>query len=422
MVESPRWTPSSRRVSASTSPSSRRASASPSLSASASLSSSSYLDDFGSSSAGRASNMGDQASITLGETIDPGSYRAALHRLVTHKLFSSTILALILSNTVLMALQTTGVNVNYGWYFDLIDMCFLGVYLMETGIKLYVFRLLYFKSGWNSFDFTIVAVSILSFLMPYIAQASAGFNTQILRLLRIFRAFRALRSLRVLRTISMFRSLQILVETILRSIPALGSIVCLMALILYIFAVVARSLYSGVDQHRFGSMGTTLFRLFSVLTFDDWSSLYIDSRDKDATIYFFMFAFVVLEGFILLNLFVAVIVSNLSNGHMRDRAKTARALKPVEQPVTATASVENLVDKTKANDEERALLALFETHSATTSVEWLYPPTLSAKRRELIGRYFALLALLEHNWRATARQGQVLDDLVDLTKGSRSKP
>ncbi|ORZ29578.1 Ion transport protein-domain-containing protein [Catenaria anguillulae PL171] len=355
-----------------------------------------------------------------------------MYNVIVSKFFSNSILLIIISNTVLMALQTTEANKNYGWYFDVIDQAFLGLYIMEAGIKLYAFRIAYFRSGWNSFDFVIVGVSIISVLLPYIiAASSVGFNISILRLLRVFRAFRALRSLRVLRTISILRSLQTIVETVLRSIPALSSIVALMVLILYIFAVIARSSYASVDKQRFGSLATAAFRLFSVMTLDEWSSMYMEGQAKqDGTLFFFLFAFVLFQAFILLNLFVAVIVSNLSNGQKKSlqrmqRAATPGAPLPDPTPLAlaakdTTASQDKLAADTLSQSKRvtTAVRLLVNgdgsSQQAQTSVDMFYPPTMSVQKKHQISHYFALMALLEHNWRAAERQMTVLRDLVDL--------
>ncbi|KNE57432.1 hypothetical protein AMAG_18048 [Allomyces macrogynus ATCC 38327] len=110
---------------------------------------------------------------------------------------------------------------------------------METITKFYVYRLAYFKSGWNNFDLVIVLTSVFSFLLPALVLSSSGgsstmaFNPKVIRLFRVFRAFRAIRSLRALRAITFLSSLQVLVQTLLQSIPAMSSIVALAGLVLF---------------------------------------------------------------------------------------------------------------------------------------------------------------------------------------------
>ncbi|ORZ34641.1 Ion transport protein-domain-containing protein [Catenaria anguillulae PL171] len=382
--------------------------------------------------------------------------RQQCYRIVSHGLFSSSILLIIVLNTILLAVQTTPyLNANYGWYLSLIDQIFLGIYLMETITKIYVYHFGYFRSGWNNFDFIIVATSIFSWALPYVLGTAISFNPRVLRLLRVFRAFRAVRSLRALRAISFLRSLQTLVQTLLQSIPAMSSIVSLAALVLYIFAVIARSMYASVDPERFGTLGSTFFRLFSVLTLDEWSDIYMDNRIKAPDMFLFLFIFIVLESFVFLNLFVAVIVSNLDQLQSKSRrnaptSSTSRATSAASPSATAAASGRPTTAATAtvrihaldpalresmmgsvdlkaepdgiddgrpsgggANSGGQPLQGLFDT---SFGIDNYYPPHISGRTKKLLGQHFMLSTTLEKNLENYRTQVQVLDDLVDLVK------
>lgn len=47
-----------------------------------------------------------------------------------------------------------------------------------------------------------------------------------------------------------------------------------------LFSVVLRALFKDSDPKRFQNIFTTLFTLFTMLTLDDWSLIYIDNRAK----------------------------------------------------------------------------------------------------------------------------------------------
>lgn len=112
-----------------------------------------------------------------------------------------------------------------GWYFSFFDACLLGVYLLESALKLFVFRLAFFDSSWNIFDLFIVVTSLFEVLFTLLIGAfSTGFDLKTFRILRVFRTLRALRSLRALRTISFFQKLQIILSALVKSIPAMASI------------------------------------------------------------------------------------------------------------------------------------------------------------------------------------------------------
>ncbi|KAI9224745.1 hypothetical protein BC828DRAFT_402015 [Blastocladiella britannica] len=347
--------------------------------------------------------------------------RQQVYAIVSHGGFNTAILFVIMLNTALLAVQTTPtLNANYGWYLTVLDQIFLGIYLMETGLKLSVYLTAYFKSGWNVFDFIIVVTSV------------------IIRLVRVFRAFRAVRSLRALRAISFLRSLQVLVATLLKSIPAMSSIVSLAFLVLYIFAVIARSLYGNVDKWRFGHIGNTLFRLFAVLTLDDWSTIYLDNREVAPDMFFFLFVFVLLEA-----LFVAVIVSNLDQQGEAEQRSLKRLLGPRSKSANPddpsggqrqrrrdTAGSGDPDAQQQAYDESNdgtqptlppagALHGMFE---AEWGIDAYYPPYVPLRTKVLAGDYFALCATLERNMQYYGSQSLVIDDLVVLAKGGELDP
>lgn len=284
--------------------------------------------------------------------------RLACFDLVESKAFGGGILCVILANTVLIAMQTDRkLNVDVGWYFSVVDSVFLGVYVLELGLKYYVWRGAFFRSGWNTFDFVIVVISLAEVAWLVVIGSLAGFNPKIFRLLRLFRAIRAFRALRVLRTITFFQNLQIIVSTLLRSIPAWGSISLLLVLVLYIFAIIGVQLYGDIYPQRFGSLWVACFSLFQLITLDDWFQFYDDTRDRSRSMIYYLVIFIVLETFIFVNLFVAVIVNNLETLQRRNAAlNKARRERQQQQRTSALrkdASAENLAARANALERDR---------------------------------------------------------------------
>ncbi|KAI9139620.1 Ion transport protein-domain-containing protein [Paraphysoderma sedebokerense] len=359
----------------------------------------------------------DIINLKMKKELEGASWaRRNLYPIINHTIFSSTILFIIIVNTMILALQTLQyVNQNYvfcppeGWYLAVVDNVFLGIYLMETILKIYVFRKLYFQSGWNLFDLFIVLTSLVNFLLPLLFVFAVSFNTNVIRLLRLFRTFRAIRSLRVLRTITFLKSLQIIVQTLLQSIPAMSSIVALAALVLYIFAVIGRTLYGSVDPARFGSLGKTFFRLFSLMTLDEWTSIWHDNKAKAPEIFVFLMVFIILETFVFLNLFIAVIVSNLEQSRSRLEAQNKRKKKIMKSP-----ELPDDLDNVRPSFHDLKTLQdvemknLFEEE---LGIDNYYSQNLPKRQKQLMSKYFMLLASLEHNYGFYQKQQKVLDDL-----------
>ncbi|KAI9345219.1 Ion transport protein-domain-containing protein [Obelidium mucronatum] len=344
--------------------------------------------------------------------------------------FSGFILGVILVNTVILALETVQtINRAYSWYFTILDNACLGIYMAEATLKLYSWRLHYFKSTWNVFDFTIVIVSMFTWLSPFYLANVMSFNTEIFRILRLFRAVRAVRSLRALRTINMLRSLQIIIAIVFKSIPAMLNIAALSMVTLYILAVIATASYRDIDPRRFGHISTSLFRLFQLMTLDQWSNIVNENRDQSSTIQFFVVFVIVLETFVFLNLFIAVIVNNLQTARkLINKKRAARTQRRIGE-VDSVDSFEQALRKSELGggafdlDLYDDALGKIEDEllkegivEELLGIENYYSAGLPRRTKELLSSYFMHLASLEYNLDSYEKQQKVLDELVDIAK------
>ena len=113
-------------------------------------------------------------------------------------------------------------------------------------------------------------------------------------------------------------NLQVIMTTILQSIRSIGAIVMLITLFMYMFAVIGRGLYAEVDPLRFGNLFSALFTLFQLLTVEAWFEIYTGAIAIDPSrwhIILFLLLYIVVEYFVFLNLFVAVLVDNFQLTH-----------------------------------------------------------------------------------------------------------
>ena len=94
----------------------------------------------------------------------------------------------------------------------------------------------YLRDSWNVMDFGIVIVSVIA-LLP----GDMGSNVSTLRTVRI---------LRPLRTLSMFPSLRLLIETMLKSLPLLANVVVFFLLFFCIFGIVGMQFFAGKMRTR----------------------------------------------------------------------------------------------------------------------------------------------------------------------------
>ncbi|XP_028396182.1 cation channel sperm-associated protein 1-like [Dendronephthya gigantea] len=288
-------------------------------------------------------------------------FRLFVYELTESKSFGAFVLFIILLNTVILVVQTDeAISIKGGWYFSAMDNVFLAIYIMELILKLYALGSHFFNSGWNIMDMLIVLFTTVDFLLPLIVRSVGAFDVAaIFRLLRMFRAIRALRALRVLRTIRFLKNLQVIMTTILKSFRALSTIVLLMFLFLYMFAVIGRELFNAVDPKRFGSLVKALITLFQLITLDDWFYMYTDIIDVDPAygyVIIYLALYIVLENFIFMNLFVAVLVDNFQRTLSATEKNKKAATRTVFQPEEDDESGSEYTAQEEEDDEGYNLL------------------------------------------------------------------
>ena len=204
---------------------------------------------------------------------------------------------------------------------DLLQHTVLAVFIVEIIIRIGSYGVhpwRYFRSGWNVFDFVIVALCLLPLNSEYVV---------VLRLLRTLRLFTAL------------HGLQIMLSGLLRSIPSLGYVGLLLLLHFYIYAVIGTFMFGDNDPIRFGSLHTTMLTLFQVLTLEGWNDILttqyhgsdvgydeawklLSSNDGRVSVarpimaagYFV--SFILIGTMIMLNLFTGVIIRSMEEAHI----------------------------------------------------------------------------------------------------------
>jgi voltage-gated sodium channel len=219
--------------------------------------------------------------------------------------FQNTIIAVILLNAVTLAMETApSLVARFGEVMHAIDAICLSIFVVELLLKLFVYRLSFFRDGWNWFDFIIVAISLIP---------AAG-SLSVLRALRI---------LRVLRLLSLIPSMRLIVEAGIRALPGMGSIVLVLAIIYFVSSVLATKLFGGEFPELFGTLGNTAFTLFAIMTLEGWADIARDVEAVYPQAWAFFIPFIVISAFMVLNLFIGVIVGALQSIAEED-ARTER--------------------------------------------------------------------------------------------------
>jgi voltage-gated sodium channel len=220
--------------------------------------------------------------------------REKVKNFVDSNAFQNTIISLIVFNSITIGMETSSaIMSSFGNTLLLIDKIILAVFVIEISLKLYVYRLGFFKSGWNIFDFSIVGIALLP----------ASGSLAILRALRIFRSLRLIKNVPRLRFI---------VESLFHSLPSLLWIFVLLTLVFYVFAVMGTKLFGTAFPEWFGSLGTSMFSLFQIMTLEGWAEISRSVMEVYplANIYFILF--ILLASYTTLNIFIAIVVNTMS--------------------------------------------------------------------------------------------------------------
>jgi voltage-gated sodium channel len=78
------------------------------------------------------------------------------------------------------------------------------------------------------------------------------------------------RLLRVTRLLSASPDLRLIIETMLRSIPSMGHVTMLLAVLVYVYAIFGYYLYHATDAAHWGTLATALLSVFQLLTLEGW--------------------------------------------------------------------------------------------------------------------------------------------------------
>jgi voltage-gated sodium channel len=222
------------------------------------------------------------------------SWRVRLAERVESKPVQRFILIAILVNAVVLGLYIDPtVLEEYDPLFHAIDLTCLAIFSVEIVLKLLAYRLHFFRSGWNVFDFIVVGIALIP----------GNGALSVLRTLRV---------LRVLRVLTVVPSLRRVVAAFIHAIPGLGSVVAVMAIFFYAASVMAVGFFGESFPDWFGSVGKSLYTLFQVMTLESWSmGIVRPVMESHPYAWAFFVPFIILATFTILNLFIGIIVSTM---------------------------------------------------------------------------------------------------------------
>lgn len=238
-----------------------------------------------------------------------------LARLVDSDAFNLSIAVVIVVNAVVLGLDTfPEVADRYGSLLLGVNQVLYFVYVAELILRFASYGRHpqdFFRSGWNIFDLVVIG----AVLIPGVAD-----NTQLLRILRLARIARLLRFL---------PDARMLLATILRSIPPLGSLVVLTFLLLFMYGMLGWSVFGQALPNEWGTITRAMLTLFVLLTLENFPTYLDAAREVTpwATVYFV--SYVLIAAFVVFNLLIGIIIGSMERAREQqdadDRAKQSDA-------------------------------------------------------------------------------------------------
>jgi voltage-gated sodium channel len=245
------------------------------------------------------------------------------------KWFSNLTTSIIIFYAAILGLKTIDeIEGALGYTAMVLDYFVTIYFLIEIIIKMTAASNMkeFFSDKWNVFDFIIVVIT----LIPLEDTALAP----IARLLRVFR---------VLRLLTARPELKEIIDMLIGAIPAIVDIALLMFIIFYIYAVTGNFLFAEAPSGLWTDFLVAMLTLFRILTFEDWTDVMYEAMEIYSWAWVYFVSFVIIAAFVFLNLFVAVIISEMEKLHQKEEQ---------ENPNSMDHKIDALLEKVESLQDE----------------------------------------------------------------------
>ncbi|XP_073989252.1 sodium voltage-gated channel paralytic isoform X5 [Rhodnius prolixus] len=235
----------------------------------------------------------------------------------------------IVVNTLFMALDHYEMDKDMEKALKSGNYFFSATFAIEAVMKLIAMSpKFYFQEGWNIFDFIIVALSLLELCLEGVQGLS------VLRSFRLLRVFKLAKS---------WPTLNLLISIMGRTVGALGNLTFVLCIIIFIFAVMGMQLFGknytdNMDRFPDGELPRWNFTdfmhsfmiVFRVLCGEWIESMWDCMHVGDVSCIPFFLATVVIGNLVVLNLFLALLLSNFGSSSLSAPAADSETNKIAE--------------------------------------------------------------------------------------------
>eukprot|EP00929_Paragymnodinium_shiwhaense_P120483 TRINITY_DN92435_c0_g1_i1.p1 TRINITY_DN92435_c0_g1~~TRINITY_DN92435_c0_g1_i1.p1 ORF type:complete len:876 (+),score=204.24 TRINITY_DN92435_c0_g1_i1:39-2630(+) len=230
--------------------------------------------------------------------------------------------ACIILNAVFVGLETdyrkrSDTSSFLPWF--IAESTFLMIFIVELFLRLRDLGWAASMDSWIYFDTALIGVGIFdSWVVEFILAA----QTRQGRVARLLRLVRLLRVLRIVRLFRFFKELSLLAQGILGALQAMVWAFLLIILVIYLSAVLITNLI-GHDERVlngpygeqigdwFGSLGSSSFTLFQMMTLEDWPAIVRVVMLEAPMVFLFFVPYMMFMNFAMLNVITAVVVEKV---------------------------------------------------------------------------------------------------------------
>jgi len=253
--------------------------------------------------------------------------RAVNHWLIDSKYFNATIAVAIVLNTIQLGLSVDLRGPRWDETWAVTEHVFTAVFTLEMLAKVCVLKRCYFHDRCNVVDFLLVTIAILDvwILTPLLSGKSFVGSLTMMRIIRLSRMFR------MVRMIKLFRELIVLLDALAKSIATMFWIAVLVALTLYMYAIVCVEVIGRNESYEsystdpeilnlaadsfnnfqyFGSIGRSIFSLFGLVTLSEWSTTARPVAEQQPFAVVVLVSFTLVTAFGVFNVLVGLVVEH----------------------------------------------------------------------------------------------------------------
>jgi len=288
-----------------------------------------------------------QAKPIVKMKLPSSEWRHPFYFLAQSKWFDRFIYLCIILNTVVLAIDWYGASAEILSLTTTINYVFAAIFTLEAMLKILGYGFRYFKDGWNIFDLVIVVITLVGIILQQTLNVQLGPQTTIIRSFRIGRVFKIFNK---------NKSLKIIFQTFMVTLPAMFNIGGLLILFIFCFAILGMNLFAEVKLEdirgqlsyhaNFQNLSNSFLTLIRVSTGGKWNELMYAYSQPSSVLYqciedpsypeyaandystvgcgnilgstLFFFCFVIFINLIYLKLFIAIILQGFQDTAEKD--------------------------------------------------------------------------------------------------------